>query len=249
MKVKIAEERNLFLILKRVVIDLYNHLGYSLLISVLWFLPFFPFAVFIHQALRTFLEDTDLPLGLLLFLVAFGLPYVAFILGPVHTALFYQMDKVLNNDAEFKGFWEGLRKHYWLAVRVYALYGGMLIFCLVDLMICFFTLNVFGMKLLGFFLLYLFLFLLFWLLYLPGFIVFQKNSLKKVFQKTFLLVLDNILPTIGAFLLLVLIGLGFSKVFPLLVFFYGSCVLLVMIHLFQGVLAKYPDPAVSVPEE
>ena len=134
-------------------------------------------------------------------------------------------------------------------MRVYAIYFGTLIFCLVDLLICFFTLNQFAIKIFGFLLFYLFLFLLFWGLYLPGFLVFQKNSLKKVFHKTFLVVLDNTLLTIGAFLLLILIGLAFSKITPLLVFFYGSFVLVVMIHLFNGVLAKYPDPVAPAPEE
>ncbi|HEY8391679.1 MAG TPA: DUF624 domain-containing protein [Capillibacterium sp.] len=250
MRIKIAEERNLFLILKQSAIDIYNHLGYSLLISVLWcMVVLLPLLLIINPMLQMFLEDTKYPLSLLINLAAFGVPYAAFILGPVHTALFYQMNEVLMNEARFRGFWEGFRKHYWLAARVYALYAGMLIFCFVDLMICFFTLQEFGLKILGCFLIYLFLFLLFWSLYLPGFLVLQKNTLKKVFRKTFLVVLDNIFLTIGAFLLLVLIGLAFYKIIPLLIFFYGSYVLVVMIHLFNGVLAKYPDPAVSTPEE
>jgi uncharacterized membrane protein YesL len=209
----------------------------------------YPFGVLINTGLTIFMENTNFPLGLLFFLMLLGVPYTAFILGPVHTALFYQMNQVINNEGQIRGFWEGLRKHYWLSVRVYALYTAMIIFCLVDLVICFFTLKALGMKILGFFLLYLLLFLVFWFLYLPGFIVFQKNTLKKVLHKTFVLVLDNIWLTIGALLLLVVIGVLFTLITPLLVSFYGSLLLVLMVHLFNGIMMKYPDPVAPVQEE
>jgi len=237
-----TKERNLFVIIKQTVVDIYNHLSYSMLISVLWSFVFIPFAGTIFNALLTALETQDHPLNLLFFLGIIGVPYAAFILGPVLTALYYQMNQVINKEAEFKGLWVGFRKHYWQAAGVYAIYTGVLLFCLFDLVICFFVLEQFTLKILGFFLFYLFLFLLVASLYLPGFIVFQRNTLKKVIKKTLILFMDNTLVTIGAFLTLLLVGVAFAFLAPLLLFFYGSFLQVLLIRLFHGVMAKYPDP-------
>jgi len=159
------------------------------------------------------------------------------------------MNQVINDEAELKGWWEGFWKHYWLAAKVYALYTGILLFCLVDLFICFFVLDPFFFKILGFILFYLFLFLVFAILYLPGFLVFQRNTVKKVMKKTLILFLDNTLLTIGAFFIMILVGIAFTLLTPLLLFFYGSCLQVLMIHLFHGVMAKYPDPVAPALEE
>ena len=152
------------------------------------------------------------------FLGIIGVPYAAFILGPVLTALYYQMNQVINKEAEFKGLWVGFRKHYWQAAGVYAIYTGVLLFaCLIWSSV--FVLEQFTLKILGF-LFYLFL-LLVASLYLPGFIVFQRNTLKKVIKKTLILFMDNTLVTIGAFLTLLLVGVAFAFLAPLLLF-YGS---------------------------
>jgi hypothetical protein len=243
------KERNIFLLVKRSVIDIYNHLGYSLLVSFLWFLVFIPVGVIAFNILITSLEQQDHPLFLLFFFLLFGVPYCAFILGPAQTALFYQMNQVIDNDAEFKGFWIGLRKHYWLSARVYGLYGGMLIFCLIDLLICLLAVDHFVLKIFGIFLFYLFCFLLLSALYLPGFIVCQDNTLKKVLKKAALLTLDNVLISIGVFLIFLLVGVGFTLITPLLIFFYGSIVQVVMIHLFRVLMDKYPVPAELVRPE
>ena len=243
------KERNLFFILKQTVVDIYHHLGYSMFISILWFVVFIPFVFTIFNALLSALETQDHPLNLFLFLGMIGVPYAAFILGPVQTALYYQMNQVINNEAELKGLWEGFRKHYWTAAGVYALYTGILLFCLVDLVICFFMLDQFALKILGFFLFYLFLFLVFATLYLPGFLVFQRNTVLKVIKKALILFLDNALLTIGVFLILILLGVAFTLITPLLLLFYGSCLQVLMIHLFHGVMAKYPDPVAPALEE
>ena len=143
-------------------------------------------------------------------------------------------------EAEFKGLWVGFRKHYWQAAGVYAIYTGVLLFaCLIWSSV--FVLEQFTLKILGF-LFYLFLFLLVASLYLPGFIVFQRNTLKKVIKKTLILFMDNTLVTIGAFLTLLLVGVAFAFLAPLLLFFYGSFLQVLLIRLFHGVMAKYPDP-------
>ena len=242
------KKRNIFLVLKQSVIDIYNHLGYSLLVSVLWFLVSIPITFIFFDMLMVSLEQQDNPITLLFLFLLFGVPYSALILGPVQTALFHQMNQVVDNDAEFKGFWTGLRKHYWLSARVYGLYGGMLIFCLVDLLICLLALDHFALKILGIFLFYLFCFLLLTTLYLPGFIVLQENTMKKVIKKAAILTLDNVLITIGVFVLFVLVGIGFLLITPLMIFIYGSFVQVVMIHLFRGLLDKYPDPETILEE-
>lgn len=246
------KERNLFFIFKQTVVDIYHHLGYSMFISVLWFgllVVSILFAQPFFNLLPATLENQTHPLNLFLSFLMFGVPYAAFILGPVQTVLFYQMNQVINDEAELKGLWDGLRKHYWTAAGVYALYTGLLLFCLVDLVICFFVLKDFTLKILGFFLLYLFLFLVFATLYLPGLLVLQRNTVKKVIKKTLILFLDNTLLTVGAFFILVLVGVVFTLIAPLLLLFFGSFLQVFMIHLFHGVMAKYPDLVVPALEE
>ena len=159
--------RNILLILKNTVIDLYNHIGYSMLISIIWFFSVLHLGMFFYNSLRIYLENRDNPLSLLLFLLVFAVPYSAFILGPVHVALLYQMDYVIEYEAEIKGLWLGFRKFYRRAAVVYGIYMGAVIFTLVDLLICFFVVDNLFIKFIGFFLLYLLIFLLLTSLYLP----------------------------------------------------------------------------------
>ena len=171
--------RNLFFILKRTVVDIYNHLGYSMLISILWCLVFIPFAHTIVRALLSALETQDHPLSLLLFLLVIGVPYAAFILGPVQTALYYQMNQVINDEAELKGLWK-VSKHYWLAARFMRStrhpFFAWLIYSSV------FVLDPFFLRSWVLFC-FIFFLLVFAILYLPGFLVFQRNTVKKVMKK------------------------------------------------------------------
>ncbi len=240
--------QNILLILKNAVIDLYNHIGYSMLISLIWFFSVLPLGMFFFNSLRIYLETKDNPLSLLIFLLLFAVPYSAFILGPVHAALLYQMEDVIAYEAEIKGLWLGLRKFYRRAAVVYGLYMGAVIFTLVDLLICFFVVDNLLIKFIGFFLLYLLIFLLLTSLYLPSFIVFQDNNWKKVYKKTLLLTLDNTLYTILVHLILLVIGALSTVIAPLLIFFYGSFLQIMGIRVFRGLLDKYPDPPASKAE-
>lgn len=242
MAVENKNKPNILLILKDAVIDLYNHIGYSMVISVLWFFTIIPLGVFLFNSIRVYLTNRDNPLGLLFFLLLFAVPYTALIIGPVHAALLHQMSHVIENEAEFKGLWLGLRKFYWKSSGIYALYMIALIFTLVDMLICFYVLDHVLIKFMGFFLLYLFLFLLLASIYLPSFIVLQENTWKKVYKKTLLLTLDNTLNTIGIQLILLVLCIGCTVITPLLIFFYGSFLQIAGIKLFYGLMSKYPDP-------
>ena len=59
------KKRNIFLVLKQSVIDIYNHLGYSLLVSVLWFLVSIPVTFIFFDMLMVSLEQQDNPITLL----------------------------------------------------------------------------------------------------------------------------------------------------------------------------------------
>ncbi|NLW56239.1 MAG: hypothetical protein GX050_06435 [Firmicutes bacterium] len=242
MAEKNTKKTNILFILKDAVIDLYNHIGYTMLISVLWFFTILPLGVFLLNTLRVYFANQDNPLGLLLFLLLLAVPYTAFIIGPVHTALFYQMSRVIENEAEFKGLWLGLRKFYWKSAGIYALYMITLLFTLVDILICFFIAEHILIKFVGFFLVYMFLFLLLAGTYLPGFIVLQDNTWKKVYKKTLLLTLDNTLATLGIQLILLALGIGCTVVTPLVICFYGGFLQITGVRLFQGLMSKYPDP-------
>jgi uncharacterized membrane protein YesL len=237
--------RNIFLILKNAVIDLYNHIGYSMLISIIWFISVLPLGMLFYNSFIVYLKTRDNPFNLLIFLLLFGVPYSAFIFGPVQAALVYQMDHVIVYEAEIKGLWLGFRKFYWRAAAVYGLYMGAVIFVLIDLLICFVVVDNLFIKFIGFFLLYLLIFLLLTSFYLPSFIVFQDNNWKKVFKKTLLLTLDNTLYTILVQLVLLVIGVLCTIIAPLLFLFYGGFLQVMGIRVFWGLLEKYPDPPAS----
>jgi hypothetical protein len=241
-----TERINILLILKDAVIDLYNHIGYTMLISVLWFFTtLFPLMCALDLMYKVYQTSGEAPYGLFFLLLLCAVPYGALIVGPVHTALLYQMSQVIANEAEFKGLWLGLRKFYWKSVGIYALYMLTLLFTLFDVFICFFLAEHIFIKFIGFFLLYLFLFLLLASIYLPGFIVFQNNTWKKVYKKTIVLTLDNTLTTLGIQLILLALGIGCTVVTPLLIFFYGGYLQITGVRLFHGLMRKYPDPVAA----
>jgi len=242
---KSAYKINILLVLKDAVVDLYNHMGYTMLISFLWFFTGFilPLASAGYLTNQIYQTSGDIPSWLITILLLSVVPYTALIVGPVNTALFYQMSRVIENEAEFKGLWIGLRKYYWKSAGIYALYTVTLFFTLADLYICFSIAEHLLLRFIGFFLFYLLFFLLLAGIYIPGFIVLQENNTwKKVYRKTILLTLDNTLVTLGMQLILLVLGLGCTVIGPLLIFFYGGFLQIAGIRLFHALMKKYPDP-------
>lgn len=241
---------NLFIVLKDTVVDAYNHIGYLLFSSVLWLLVVVPFGTFV---LATFQVEQEM--GENLFSIFFSLPfiavlifYIALIIAPVNSALLSQAYKVSEGWGSLRGFWTGLRQNYLQTAKVYLLYGIALYLLMLDIIICFFHLTPFFTKIIGVVLLYLLLFLVLAGFHLPSLIVLQENSVKKVFKKAFLLVLANGPLTLLAVIILLLIGLLFSFLLPLLVMAYGGILQFFTLRVFLGLLEKYEAKSTVRPE-
>lgn len=236
--------RNILEIIKKTFVSLYNHLGYTALISLIWFFVMVPFGSVLYNAIKLHLEQRDNPLGLFLVLFVFLVPYSALLLGPVNCALFYLAGQIEDDMGELKDLWVGFRKHYVLAAKVYAVFAAIFLFTLVDFIISVFVIPSLFLKLIAIILFYIILFQLLLSVYLPGFIVLQDNTVKKVFKKSILLTLDNTPFTllVGAIMLILgVLPMILPIALPLLVFAYGGFLQFFGIRVFLGLLAKYPE--------
>lgn len=248
MEEKKRYSRSLWEVVKRSLIDLYEHMGYTFLLSLIWFFMMIPVGVLVYNSVLLYLEQKESLFGLFLFLV----PYVGLVVGPVYCALFYQASKVVEDYSSLRDLWIGFRRHYTQAAKVFALYAAVLLFALADFFICIFLLEPMFMKFIGIIILYLIIFILLIGVYLPGFIVLQENTVKKVFKKSTILLLDNTLFTIlaGVIILLPLILLiAFPIITPLLFFAYGGFLQFFGVRIFLGLMEKYPDVESKVEED
>lgn len=234
--------RNPWQIIKKTAVELYNHMTYTAVMSVLWLITMIPVGFI---AILFLTEVGNNPLGALLQLVPITLLYCAFILGPVHCGLYYLAGQIIEDVAQPGSLWKGLRQKYALAAKVYVIYSFILLFTIVDFYIAFFLFSALSMKIIGIILFYMLLFLLMMGIYLPGFIVRQDNTVIKVFKKAVLVVLDNTILTLvmGAIYLLFPVLACFIKfLLPLLMFGYGGFLQFAGVRTFFGILDKYPDP-------
>lgn len=242
---KTTYSRNLLVILKESLVGMYNNLGYTLLSSLIWVLVTLPFAVFLMTTLQVELESEN-PFGLLFMFACVLLPYGALILGPVNSTLFYLINQASEGWAGLRDLWVGLRTYYRRAAGIYALYFALLLFLLLDIIICFFILTPLFAKVIGIILFYLLIFLLLASVYFSPLIVLQDNNWKKVLKKAFLLTLDNGPFTLFAGIIILAVGILFSFFLPLLIFAYGGFLQFYRLKIFYGVMEKYED---NVPAE
>ena len=234
--------RNFLQIIKKTAADLYNHMSYTALISLLWLITMIPIG---FVAIVALYEVGNNPIGVLIQLLIITVPFCAFILGPVHCALYYLAGQVIEDVAELKSVWKALRQNYALAAKIYAIYSFLLLFTVVDFYIAFFLFSSLFMKIIGIILFYMQLFLLAMGIYLPGFIMKQQNTMSKVLKKTLFVVMDNTMLTLLmgiAFLLFPVLMWYIKVLIPLLIFGYGGFLQFAGVRTFLGILEKYPDP-------
>src|SRR5690554_328572 len=238
-------------IIKKTCADLYNHMSYTALISLIWFFSAAPLAVFCWTLFQYQLQINQGQLGLwvvmfLLSAMILTVPYGAFILGPIQCALYYLGGEILEDRARLRSFLDGLRLNYFLAVKVYAIYLVVAFATITDFYISFFLFQSIFLKIVGVVFLYIFTFLFMLGTYIPGFIVLQENTALKVLKKAFLLTLDNLplsLLMSATYLFLCVLGIFFPVLIPLLMLAYGAFLQFTGVRTFLGLMSKYPDPA------
>lgn len=242
--------RSFVQIIKKTCADLYNHMSYTALISLILFFSAAPPAIFVWKLFEfELINQGQLGMWVVFFLLStmiFLVPYGAFILGPIQCALYYLGGEILEDQARLRSLWDGLRRNYFLSVKVYAIYLVVVFATITDFYISFFLFQSIFLKIVGIFFLYIFIFLFMIGIYIPGFIVRQDNTVLKILKKAFLLTLDNLplsLLLSAAYLFLCVLVIFFKPLVSLLMLAYGGFLQFSGLRTFLGLMEKYPDPA------
>ena len=242
----------------------YGRITLSLFQSLLWVIVGFLFVATLPWSGLIGVEGKELAQQLPNLFMGFllgALPVGALLLGPLSCSL-VSFSRQMEDTSNISLLWQGFRRHYSLAVRVYALYYFLVFFLVIDL-IAIVTQPNRLFTVIGVVIAYSLALLLFMGLYIPGLIVFQGNTVIKVFKKALLLTMDNPLltmivgiilmvpallltwsvwTTVSAEGLLGIIGRIVMLVsLPFSIGFYGSLIHYVMDRLYHVVIARYDD--------
>lgn len=217
--------------------DTYNHLGTTVMVSVIWFLSFGLVTI-----IPLFFFIAESPLVKWSIVGAVDLIFLA----PVTTAAFYVAKLILwdRADVGLRDFWAGLRRFWWRSLGVSALHVLITIVIAVDLAFCL-TNPSSIIKLGAGFFAYALIFVAMMLNYYYSFLVHQDTTTLKALKKAALVVLGNPLFSIviSVFALILLaVSLAFAPAFMLA--FMGAMAFLqnnALIELFKKYGIRRPD--------
>jgi uncharacterized membrane protein YesL len=226
--------------------ELYRSLGYSLVISLIWFVAFIP-VLYILLTIPTALSETLkraknlMDAGMASFI---GVVMMAFlnglVTGPVTTALFALLQEKKEGYPNIGSFFKGFFRFYWVSSRVHLAFS---------LIVCVLLFNVWVMvadrsllmKVAGIFSLYGLFFLVLFSFYLHP-LIFYKHNFRAIFKKAFLLTLDNMGLNVCLSLVLGLLFLvSVCLIFPVILLF-GAFYIYFLDNGFELIALKY-EPA------
>ncbi len=224
-------------VLKTSVIELYRSMGFTVLVSAVWFLGYLPI-LFLGTV---FSSGLNMPqqdqFGFFIFsMVGIGF-WNGLCTGPLMTTFYGLYQERKNDYPSLKLFWQVLKKVYWRSAGIHWLYSLVVSFLLFNIKIAFGSSNLLLIipGILSIYILFITVLTSFY--YHP--LICIDNTLKKTIKKSFLLTMDNIGLTIwlGALLgLVMLISIG--TVFPL-VLIYAALVVYVTDKGFELIYQKY----------
>ena len=244
---------------------IYRHVAFSTVQGIIWFFAFLLMVLSIPWSRIGNLGNPDQIWESFPFIIAsliyVSLPIGALIWGPISCAM-VRLAPEIDEPESLPILWRGFRENFWSAVKVYGVYFFLLFFLIVDLLAIIVHPSLF-MVLISPLIIYSLLLLILMGMYIPGLIVFQKNTVTKVFRKAFLLVMDNAVVTIASVfclafpavllavaLLLNSVASGFLVMLgrvmmiltlPFFMFFYGTFIHYLISSLFQDVLSRYGE--------
>jgi uncharacterized membrane protein YesL len=230
--------------LKKSLQELYNSMGFSILISFMWFLGYLPilFVIYsfwgvVNTAHSTLVGSQQWFFGILsLLVISF---WNGLVTGPLTTVFYglYQIRKV--DYPSFKLFLQIVKKVYWRSAGIHWVFSLVVTVLVLNVIVAIKNSNLFIMipGVLSAYVLFLVLLTSFY--FHP--LIHLDNSFKKVVKKSFLLVVDNIGLSIwlNVFLGLMLF-LSIGLVFPLLLI-YGALVIYVVDNGFEPIYQKYEE--------
>lgn len=222
---------------KKSLVELYTSMGFSFLLSALWFIGFLPILLMLGLLIAA--GETQRELFSFLIIDLLGISFWnGLVSGPLTTALYglYQVRKT--DYPSIKAFWLVLKKVYWRSAGlhwVFSLAATVLIFNIIMALSSFknYTLLIPGV------LSVYILFLVALAFYYFHPLLYLGNSFKKVVKKSFLLVLDNMgLSLFFALFFGIIFLISAVLVFPLFVL-YGALVVYITDNGFEAIYQKY----------
>jgi uncharacterized membrane protein YesL len=223
-------------------VEMYKSMGFSLIIDLFWFIgytPIFMVALISLQAIHQPPQPGDILQSALLFLFFFCI-WHSLVASPLVTAVYalYQERKV--EYPGIKMFWELYRKFYWRSVKIYGLFSlGVSLLLLNAILALYFTNFLFLVAGIASF--YILLFIIMMSFYFNP-LIHLGNSFKKVLRKSFLLVLDNLLISLGfvlVFGIILILCVKFVLFMFLLLIIYGPLLIYFTDRCFEAVYGRY----------
>lgn len=230
--------------LKNTFKELYQQMGFSFLMSFIWFLVYSPVIIFggtmVQYLFKTkTAQPGDFYLMMVWFCFATGV-WSSFLAGPVTSSLYMLYQAKKEEYPSIKMFFDFFKKIYWRSAAVHGVFFSCVTVLVFNLMISHVN-NSILLLLSGIISFYFLLYILMMSFYFHPLIQLD-NSFKKVVRKSFLLVLDNFgLSFIYTFILefLLLISLLIPPIAVLLLFFYGAFQIYLISHGFEVIYDKY----------
>lgn len=229
--------------LKNALFELYRSMGFTLIISVIWFLGFMPIVfllISLVSVLPQVLKDSKqlMDAGVFIFVSSLVISVVnGLLLGPLTTAFFGLYQERKEGYPNLKTFFKHFIRFYWVSARVNLVFSA-----IISLLVF----NVFMMlvepglllSIAGIFSIYGLFFLMMLSFYFHP-LIFYKHNFKGVFKKAFLLFIDNFGLTFGFGLALVIMFLLCSVLlFPILLIF-GAFYIYFIDNGFEFICGKY----------
>ena len=226
----------------------YGNLGLSALHSAIWFVTHIPFWIVLFSAWNNIsagfpgneqLEPLPwIPLVIMLILTG------ALLAAPANAAMLHVVKTAREDEARVRDFFIGLKRYFLRAASVYTVFLFVLALLIANMAAAVRLKSWFSLLSLVF-TLYAGLFVLTLSNYLFPLMVFQPNTVRKIWKKAALLTLDNGFLTVF-FSLVTLVLYVLSGVFPiLLVLFYPAALGYMHHHLFSSLLDKYEENGVD----
>jgi uncharacterized membrane protein YesL len=226
--------------LKNSLVGFYGSLGYAMLMSIIWFIPYLPVVLIILGVV--FIPATSkIPAGEIFtmriwafFLVAF---WNSFVSGPINTALYSLFQERKTDYPSIGMFFRLFKKFYWASVRVTLVFSIAVALLFMNIWIMLGTRNILLMVA-GVISVYV-LFAIWLMQFYIAPLIYLGNSFKKVIRKSFLLTMDNFALTFS-FSLILGILLIVSIILPIFaILLYGGFLIFVMDQGFEVIYNKY----------
>ncbi|HOL10872.1 MAG TPA: hypothetical protein PLZ08_08565 [Bacillota bacterium] len=235
---------------KQSFLQVYERLGFSVVISLIWFFAHLLVFLFIPTSLIQLLipmvkPGAQVANNILASMVLYSV-WNGLVTAPLTTALYGIVHESDETALEIKDYFRIVRQHYWSSVKVGLVFG-----LIVTLLFLNIVNSVIGNNLLLTILGNVSFFILFFLLLMQFYfapLIYYKNNLISIAKKSFYLAGDNFGFTfVSLVMLFVLMALSFGALLPL-VFAFGAFITFYINIAYEAIYKKY-HPEAEIEDE